>query len=496
MQTSTLTHFDYKLAEKQVFIHVRQVDGPVPAFAGPALVSNTAMNTLDELRSGALAGSRRLSLCCGLSQFPAEIFKLADTLEILDLSGNQLTTLPDDLARLHRLRIIFCSNNRFTELPAVLGQCARLEMVGFRANQISHVPAASLPPQLRWLVLTDNLLTALAPEIGRCTRLQKLMLSGNQLRALPPQMAACTNLELLRIAANQFHTLPPWLLQLPRLAWLAFGGNPVCDQAEAAARAVAPAFSIDWQQLKLAQQLGEGASGVIHQAIWQTSEGTQSVAVKLFKGAITSDGFPHSEMIACISAGQHASLVAVHGHVVRHPGGISALVLALIGPQFFNLAGPPSLASCTRDVYDAQTRFSLEAVLRLALGIASAAQQLHQRGILHGDLYGHNILCTAEGDALLTDFGAASFFALADESQAAALQRIEVRAFACLLEELLTAVSGELMPDSHLVLMHQLAALQARCANENTALRPLFSEISAVLSTLSGQSRCSAQLKP
>ena len=76
--------------------------------------------TLDPLRSGQLAGARRLALRCGLTEFPREIFGLADTLEELDLSGNALSALPEDLGRLHRLRVLFCSNNRFTELPAAL----------------------------------------------------------------------------------------------------------------------------------------------------------------------------------------------------------------------------------------------------------------------------------------------------------------------------------------------------------------------------------------
>ena len=49
------------------------------------------MHTLEQLRSGALAGAVRLQLACGLTEFPREIFDLADTLEILDLSGNALT---------------------------------------------------------------------------------------------------------------------------------------------------------------------------------------------------------------------------------------------------------------------------------------------------------------------------------------------------------------------------------------------------------------------
>jgi Leucine-rich repeat (LRR) protein len=62
------------------------------------------MNTLEQLRAGKLAGSQRLRLSYGLRTFPPEIFELADTLEILDLSGNVLSSLPDDLPRLHKPR--------------------------------------------------------------------------------------------------------------------------------------------------------------------------------------------------------------------------------------------------------------------------------------------------------------------------------------------------------------------------------------------------------
>ena len=442
------------------------------------------MNTLEQLRAGALVGSRRLRLSCGLSTFPREIFELADTLEILDLSGNALSALPDDLARLRQLRIVFCSNNQFTELPAVLGQCRQLGMIGFRANQISGVPAAALPPGLRWLVLTDNQLGALPAEIGRCTALQKLMLAGNRLRALPPEMAGCTRLELLRIAANRFASLPDWLLDLPRLAWLAYAGNPVSESSETAALAATPLARIGWSRLRLQHQLGEGASGVIHQAVWQRGDAPQPVAVKLFKGALTSDGLPRHEMAACIHAGAHPNLIAVQGEVADHPAGASGLVMALVDPRFRNLAGPPSLASCTRDVYEAGATFTLDDVMGLARGIASAARQLHARGILHGDLYAHNILYAEAGQALLGDFGAASFFAPENEPLALALQRIEVRAFGCLLEELLARcgppATVPFTPATQRTL-DRLAALQARCAHDHPAGRPLFAEIEAQL---------------
>lgn len=434
------------------------------------------MHTLEQLRAGQLLGTQRLTLACGLTEFPREIFDLADTLEILDLSNNRLTALPPDLPRLHRLRVIFCPNNRFAELPAVLGQCERLSMVGFKSNQIRHVPDAALPAGLRWLILTDNQLKALPAALGRCTRLQKLMLAGNRLRALPAELAACTRLELVRIAANQLAEFPAHVLALPRLSWLAYAGNPFCAELDAAA--VPQAASIAWSQLHLQAVLGEGASGVIHRAHWQTGGQARPVAVKVFKGALTSDGLPQCEMAATLRAGDHASLIPVRGVVHDHPDKVAALVLDLIDPGFVTLAGPPSLDSCTRDVYAPHVRLDGAQVLGIALAIASAARHLHAQGLMHGDLYGHNILHNAQGAALLGDFGAASRVAQSDPAHAQALQRLEVRAFGCLLEELLALRAPE---DDEAAGRAALRDLSQRCLSDAASTRPLFAEIERVL---------------
>ena len=432
------------------------------------------MHTLEQLRAGALQGVQRLQLACGLTEFPREIFALADSLEILDLSGNALTALPDDLPRLHKLRIIFCSDNQFAELPPVLGACAALSMVGFKANRIRSVPPASLPAQLRWLVLTDNEIEQLPAELGRRPLLQKLMLAGNRLRSLPPELADCHRLELLRIAANQLTELPPWLPQLPRLTWLAYAGNPFCAGREQA-MAGAPGAAIAWDQLQLEHKLGEGASGVIYRAIHRHGDIEEQVALKLFKGAMTSDGSPLCEMAACLVAGDHPNLIPILGQLEGHPSNAHGLVMALIDPEFRNLAGPPSLDSCTRDIYAAGKRFDVATARAIAHGIASAAGQLHRRGIMHGDLYGHNILHCGQGRSLLGDLGAASFYDPAS-AQAAQLQRLEVRAFGSLLEELIERC--DTAPPAGLL------QLQAACVHTDSASRPLFAEVVRQLETL------------
>lgn len=429
------------------------------------------INTLAQLKAGQLAGTTRLDLACGLTEFPREIFELADSLEILNLTGNALSSLPDDLHRLRHLRVLFCSDNAFTELPECLGRCAQLSMIGFKANRIERVSAAALPPQLRWLILTDNCISQLPDELGQRPLLQKLMLAGNQLTQLPPSLAQCEKLELIRIASNRLTHLPQWLLTLPSLTWLAYAGNPVEMAVEVTADGTP---DIPWAELQLGEVLGEGASGIIRKALWKPR--ALPVAVKLYKGSITSDGSPLHEMQACIAAGLHPNLIKVEGRVSDHPDDQAALVMDLIDPSYRNLAALPSLASCTRDIYAPDTRFSLDVALRMARGIASVAAHLHRHGITHGDLYGHNILWNAAGNCLLGDFGAASFHATADTAETKALQRIEVRAFGVLLGELLERVEG--------VVAKELVELQMSCCQPHVLARPSFDEIEVLLSAL------------
>jgi hypothetical protein len=431
------------------------------------------MDLLSQLRTGQLHGIERLDLSCDLTEFPREIFTLADSLEVLNLSGNALTSLPDDLPQLQRLRVLFCSNNAFTELPAVLGQCAQLEMVGFKSNRIERVSAAALPAQLRWLILTDNQLTALPAEIGHCGRLQKLMLAGNQLRSLPAELAQCRQLELLRISANPLELLPDWLLEMPRLAWLAYENQPNFTPSNAAV-----AVTVAWAELTLQQQLGEGASGVIHRALL----GGAAVAVKLFKGAVTSDGWPAAELAASLSAGLHPHLIPITGPLTGHPDGTAGLVMHCIAPSFTTLAGPPSLASCSRDVYAPGTRFELATLLRIARSAAAAAAHLHANGLLHGDLYGHNLQCDEAGHCVLGDMGAASFLPN-DPAPALALQRLDARAFGCLLEELL-AHGPQDAAGADIAVLTELAALRDACLQPQVAARPLLAQISQQLAEL------------
>jgi hypothetical protein len=441
------------------------------------------MHTLKQLESGELQGITRLQIVAELTEFPRAIFSLADSLEILDLSDNQLSSLPDDFDQLSQLRILFLSQNKFTELPAILGKCPKLEMIGFKANQISYIAEDALPEHTRWLILTDNQLSHLPASFGRLTLLKKLALAGNQLVDLPESMTNCQALELVRLSANQLSHIPDWLLALPKLSWLAFAGNPFSHVEECLNDSV-PMIHLD--NLNLSEQLGQGASGIIYKAIWLDKPKSQQhlpdeVAVKIFKGAITSDGYPADELDCCLTTGEHQNLIPAIGQI--HHDETLGLVMSLIPKGYQNLGLPPSLATCTRDTFTVGTLFSLDAITHIAKQMTDTLKHMHQQRVSHGDIYAHNIMIDETFKVLFGDFGAASNLINLSGTQRAKMHRIEVRAIGCLLDDLLGLIQPE-YPEYHSDKYHKLTELAFECMQDNLESRPDFSQLLEQLTRL------------
>lgn len=439
------------------------------------------MHSIADINDGLLKHATHLQISDNLTKFPKEIFDLVETLEILDLSGNQLSELPADFARFNNLKILFLSNNQFTKLPTVLADCPKLEMIGFKNNQIVEVPENALPLDTRWLILTDNAITQLPDSIGELKRLQKLALAGNQLTKLPETIQHCRALQLIRLSANKFTHLPDGLFQLPKLAWLAFSGNPFC-QAFAIEGLELPGISLS--DIELHEVLGQGASGVISSATLRKlpeslQDIEQPVAVKIFKGSVTSDGYASDELAASIVVGEHPNLVSVLAQLTGSDE--SGLIMRIIPEDYTNLGNPPTLESCTRDHFDDDFMLTVAAAHKMALTVANTMLHLLDRGVSHGDLYAHNILCNADADILLSDFGAASNYASLSATNAAAMQAIEVRSFGCLLEDLLgSSCDSEECED----LFETLVLLKNRCMHPKVAERPTFAEIKTELDAL------------
>lgn len=182
------------------------------------------------------------------------------------------------------------------------------------------------------------------------------------------------------------------------------------------------------------------------------------------------------------SVGDHPCFIRVISRVSGHPDGLPALLFPLLpAAQYSILGNPPSFDSITRDTFADNTSFTAPFALNVLKRIASAAQHLRSLGIVHGDLYAHNVLTTTAGEALLTDFGAAWFSACSgcDDKY---LERIEVRAFGCLLEDLLNRL-GTCEEQTNAARL-TLESLRSRCLDPVVLSRPTFDEIVTVLESM------------
>lgn len=424
---------------------------------------------------------------CGLREVPAAI-GLCTRMQKLDLFGNPLAGLPDELAKCTSLDTLFVAGGAMREMPRVLGRMDSITRLGLKDNGIEVVPADAIPRNVVHLILTHNSIRRLPLEaFGRLTRVRKLMLANNQLTDLPAAgVAQLVSLELARLSNNRLTSVPRELLTLPRLSWLALAGNPL---APAPPTPVAPEARAADLHVNEDVTLGEGASGKVLAGTYQG----RPVAIKGFTVA-SSDGRAEDEL-ALYAAVAHPALVEVRA-VLRSPS--LAVIMEQLPSNMGDLAQPPTIVEVTTDRYDAGAVFTEEAALRILRTVASALCYLHATlGVAHGDVYAHNVLVDSSATSVkLADFGAAFTYARAGPASgldAALIQRVEVRAFGVLVGELASRVRvGPAGPDAHTraagtgasQVADALGRLAEACVVPVVSARPDFHHVVEVLASV------------
>jgi internalin A len=146
----------------------------------------------------------------------------------LDLSGLNLTAIPDSLGQLTNLQQLNLSNNQITAIPDSLAQLTNLQQLNFSINQITAIPdSLAQLTNLQQLNLSNNQITAIPDSLAQLTNLQQLNFSINQITAIPDSLAQLTNLQRLYLAINQITAIPDSLGQLTNLQQLDLEGNQI-----------------------------------------------------------------------------------------------------------------------------------------------------------------------------------------------------------------------------------------------------------------------------
>jgi hypothetical protein len=143
----------------------------------------------------------------GLTELPNDIRILHQSLKVLSLSNNQLSKLPDELVLLEHLTELDVSDNYLTELPAQIGRLTSLEMLSLAHNRLRELPPSiGQLTGLRDLRVNDNKLRKLPAEIWHLTTLRRLHIQQNRLTELPPEFACLEALWEWKVQPNR---LPP-----------------------------------------------------------------------------------------------------------------------------------------------------------------------------------------------------------------------------------------------------------------------------------------------
>ncbi|NXU17188.1 MFHA1 protein, partial [Pardalotus punctatus] len=197
--------------------HLRTLDvdhNLLPSFPTP-LLELTALEELD------CSGNRHLGA------LPEGIAALR-RLKILWLSGTGLAALPEGLCQLSALESLMLDGNRLQALPAGFGRLQRLKMLNLSSNLLGEFPFAILAlPSLEELYLSRNQLTVLPSRLCQLHQLRTLWLDNNRIRYLPDSIVLLHSLEELVLQGNQIAILPEGFGQLSRVTLWKIKDNPL-----------------------------------------------------------------------------------------------------------------------------------------------------------------------------------------------------------------------------------------------------------------------------
>jgi leucine-rich repeat protein SHOC2 len=159
-----------------------------------------------EFQPGALV---HLSLARNkITSIPDTLFSQGSSLRVLRLQQNRLKGLPASMAGLDAIEELDLSYNELESLPDELGQLKRLKLFDLQGNRLRTLPrtVGQLTALLR-LTLHENQLTALPDSIGQLASLERLDASHNALRALPEAIDCWRAMHWPVLSENQLTSL-------------------------------------------------------------------------------------------------------------------------------------------------------------------------------------------------------------------------------------------------------------------------------------------------
>lgn len=152
-----------------------------------------------------------------LEKVPSKLIEKFSSIEVLCLSSNKLTELPNEIGNLKKLRSLDISNNKLVGLPDSICNLNDLYKLDLSDNAIENIDKICNLNQLSLLNLGRNEIVLLSNEFSNLKNLIELRLFQNNLISIPISLCELSKLKILDLSFNKIETLPDEISNLVNL---------------------------------------------------------------------------------------------------------------------------------------------------------------------------------------------------------------------------------------------------------------------------------------
>ena len=160
-----------------------------------------------------------------ISELP-ESFGLLSELIALNLSANQLQSLPESISSMTKLSNLDLRRNHFSKLPAVLLSLPLLSL-NLNGNMLDDVSALKGMKDLRVVDLSVNAITTMDGVFTKDNEIRTLNLSCNYLKDITGFLEILPNTERLDLSGNMINQIPSTIGTMQSLVELNLGDNVI-----------------------------------------------------------------------------------------------------------------------------------------------------------------------------------------------------------------------------------------------------------------------------
>lgn len=149
-----------------------------------------------------------------LTTLPVHFYTTFSSLSTLIVQSNRLVTLSADVCRLTQLRVLKLDHNLLSALPASVAALPFLQWLSLAGNQLAALPRsiAKLSKSLCTLILSDNAIEILIPEVGALENLVALHVDRNKFARVPCALGGLGKLNELSLDWLYYSKWRTWLV--------------------------------------------------------------------------------------------------------------------------------------------------------------------------------------------------------------------------------------------------------------------------------------------